>query len=307
MRRNIAPANREQPRIRRHIVEYRWDKLDNRPCGTGVPAILVLVPFARAIDAEIHYEDSGGHGPVVLLGHEFFMDRTMFASQVAALSPEFRIVTWDARGHGDTRDQGLPFSYWTSARDALTVLDQLRVERAIVGGTSQGGFSAIRTALLAPDRVAALILIATEAHAPTTHELDNSRRFLERWHEPRLRRQMAEHLAQWLIGEDAWYRAVWVKRWLARDPHATEVAAGCILGRDSILDRLPEITCPVLVIHPTQAGIARTNAVEMARRLTNSRFVEIEAARQAVNMTHPAQVNSVIRKFLRETVLTQSH
>ncbi|MGW4243309.1 hypothetical protein ACWELQ_12490, partial [Nocardia sp. NPDC004722] len=33
---------------------------------------------------QAHYEDSGGEGPVVLLGHEFLMDRTMFASQQAA-------------------------------------------------------------------------------------------------------------------------------------------------------------------------------------------------------------------------------
>jgi pimeloyl-ACP methyl ester carboxylesterase len=266
----------------------------------------VLVPFARAIDAEIHYEDSGGNGPAVLLGHEFFMDRTMFASQVAALSPDFRIIAWDARGHGRTRDEGLPFTYWTAARDTLTVLDQLRVERAVVGGTSQGGFSALRTALLAPARVAALILIATEAHAPTPRELETSRRFLDRWYAPCARRTLAEHLAQWLIGDDAWYRAVWTKRWLTRDPWATEVAAGCLLGRDSILERLPEITCPALVIHPTKAGVPREHAVEMARGLANSRYLEIEGARQAVNMTHPVQVNTAIREFLRDTAVSRT-
>ncbi|WP_280427584.1 alpha/beta fold hydrolase, partial [Nocardia brasiliensis] len=97
------------------------------------------MPFARAIDADIHYEDSGGSGPVVLLAHEFFMDRTMFAAQMAALAPEFRIVSWDARGHGRTRDEGLPFTYWTAARDALTVLDHVGAERAVVGGTARGG------------------------------------------------------------------------------------------------------------------------------------------------------------------------
>ncbi|NKY50472.1 alpha/beta fold hydrolase [Nocardia vermiculata] len=263
------------------------------------------MPFAHAIDAEIHYEDTGGRGPVVLFGHEFFMDRTMFASQASALSPQFRIVTWDARGHGCTRDEGLPFTYWTAARDALTVLDQLGVERAVVGGTSQGGFSALRTALLAPERVAALILISTEAHSPTPRELETSRRFLDRWREPNVRRALAAHMAHWLIGDDAGYRALWTERWLARDPHAIEVAAGCLLTRDSILDRLPEITCPTLVIHPTRAGIPRSHVLEMTHRLSTARFVEIEGGRQAVNMTHPTQVNSVIREFLRGEVLTR--
>ncbi|BEK93237.1 3-oxoadipate enol-lactone hydrolase [Nocardia seriolae] len=266
-------------------------------------AILYLVPFARAIDAEIHYEDSGGEGPVVLLGHEFLMDRTMFASQQAALTPEFRIVTWDARGHGRTRDEGLPFTYWTSARDALTVLDQLAVERAVVGGISQGGFIALRTALLAPDRVAALVLLSSEAHEPTPAELTNARKFLDKWCEEAPRPALAEYLARWLIGDDDWYRAVWVKRWLARDPNATEVAAGALLGRDSVLDRLPEITCPTLVIHPTRSGVPRAHARELADRLPDARYVEIEGARQTVTMTHPVAVNTAIREFLRDLAI----
>jgi pimeloyl-ACP methyl ester carboxylesterase len=256
------------------------------------------VPFARAIDAEIHYQDSGGDGPVVLLGHEFFMDATMFASQVAALAPDFRVVTWDARGHGRTRDEGLPFTYWTAARDALTVLDQLGVRRAVVGGTSQGGFSALRTALLAPDRVAALVLIATEAHGATAQELEAAHRFLDRWAGPGSRYALAEHLAHRLIGNDPWYCTMWAQRWVTRDPRATEAATSCLLGRDNILDRLPEITCPALVIHPTRASISRRNALELAAGLPNSRFVEIEGGRQAVTMTHPSTVNAVIHDFL---------
>ncbi|NNH71970.1 alpha/beta fold hydrolase [Nocardia uniformis] len=264
------------------------------------------MPFAHAIDAEIHYEDSGGDGPVVLLGHEFLMDRTMFASQRAALTPEFRIVTWDARGHGRTRDKGLPFTYWTSARDVLTVLDQQGVRRAVVGGTSQGGFTALRTALLAPERVAALILISTEAHEPSDLELENAKKFLDKWYEDGPRPALAEHLAQWLIGDDAWYRAVWVKRWLARDRYATAVAAGCFLTRDSILDRLPEITCPALVIHPTNSGFSRAHARELAERLPDSRYLEVEGARQTVNMTHPVTVNAAILEFLREQAVSRA-
>ncbi|MFI1915160.1 alpha/beta fold hydrolase [Nocardia sp. NPDC020380] len=258
------------------------------------------MPFARAIDAEIHYQDSGGDGSVVMLGHEFLMDRTMFASQDAALTPEFRLVSWDARAHGDTRDEGLPFTYWTCARDALTVMDQLCVERAVLGGISQGGFIALRTALLAPERVAALILISTEAQEPTAQELANARRFLDKWHDEPLRPALADHLARNLIGDDDWYRGVWAKHWLTRDPAALTVAAGALLERDSLLDRLSEITCPALIIHPTQSGIPHTHALELAARLPDARYVEVEGARRTVNLTHPVAVNSAIREFLRD-------
>lgn len=268
-------------------------------------AILYLVPFARAIDAEIHYEDSGGGGPVLLLGHEFLMDRTMFASQIAALTPEFRLVSWDARGHGRTRDEGLPFTYWTCARDALTVLDHLGVERAVVGGISQGGIIALRTALLAPERVTALVLLTTEAHEPLPAELANARRFLDKWYDDGPRPALAEHLARWLIGDDDWYRAVWVKRWLTRDPNATEVAASAMLGRDAVLDRLAEIACPTLIVHPTHSGVPLAHARELAARLPDARYLEIEGARQTVNMTHPVAVNNAIRQFLREPAVSR--
>ncbi|TDP39873.1 pimeloyl-ACP methyl ester carboxylesterase [Nocardia ignorata] len=267
-----------------------------------VLAILVLVPFARAIDADIYYEDSGGTGPVVLLAHEFFMDRTMFEAQQTALAPEFRVVAWDARGHGRTRDQRLPFTYWTAARDALTVLDALGVERAIVGGTAQGGFTALRTALVAPERVAALILISTEAHGPTREQSTATQRFLDEWHDRGSREEAATQLADWLIGDDNHYREIWTRRWVGDAHNGLDAAVGCLLGRDSVLERLPEITCPALVIHATHSGIAGKRARMLADGLTASTYVEIDGARLGVTMTHAEPVNAAIGRFLRERV-----
>jgi 3-oxoadipate enol-lactonase len=56
-----------------------------------------------------------------------------------------------------------PFSYWDSARDVLALLGHLGIERAVLGGMSQGGFLGLRAAMLAPERVAGLILIDSEA------------------------------------------------------------------------------------------------------------------------------------------------
>ncbi|MFM8793484.1 MAG: alpha/beta fold hydrolase, partial [Acidimicrobiales bacterium] len=87
----------------------------------------------------IAYEDTGGTGPAVILSHGFLMDHSMFDAQVAALRATHRVITWDERGFGGTRVTG-EFSYWDSARDALGLLDHLGIDRAVVGGMSQGGF-----------------------------------------------------------------------------------------------------------------------------------------------------------------------
>lgn len=266
-------------------------------------AIVDRVPFARAIDADIYYEDSGGTGPVVLLAHEFLMDRTMFAAQQAALAPEFRIVAWDARGHGRTEDQRLPFTFWTAARDSLTVLDTLGVERAVVGGTAQGGFTALRTALVAPERVSGLVLISTEAHGPAREMSTATRRFLDIWNDRGSRAHAAERLADWLIGEDEWHRDLWIRQWMSHDHSGLDAAVGCLLGRDDVLGRLHEITCPVLVVHPTASGIADHRARALADGLPAATYLEITGARLGVSMTHPDLVNTAVRRFLRERVL----
>ena len=121
------------------------------------------MPFADVNGQRINYEDSGGDGPPVILAHGFLMDHEMFAPQVAALSPEFRVITWDERGFGETEFDGRPFTYWDSAADCLGLLDHLGIDRAVVGGMSQGGFLSLRAALPSPERIRALVLIDTQA------------------------------------------------------------------------------------------------------------------------------------------------
>ena len=120
------------------------------------------MPVAAANGIEINYADSGGQGPAVVFSHGYLMDHSMFDRQVTALAPQYRVITWDQRGHGGTRATGA-FTYWDSAADVLALLDQLGVERAVLAGMSQGGFLSLRAALTAPDRVQALVLIDSQA------------------------------------------------------------------------------------------------------------------------------------------------
>src|ERR1700722_9085146 len=99
----------------------------------------MAMPFAAVNGQRAYFEDSGGHGAPVIFSHGFLMDHEMFNPQVAALAGEFRCITWDERGFGQTEASG-PFTYWDSADDALALLTYLGVERAFLVGMSQGGF-----------------------------------------------------------------------------------------------------------------------------------------------------------------------
>lgn len=84
------------------------------------------------------------------------------------LSAGFRIVRWDARGHGDSAGTPDPDTFrWDElARDALALADALEIDRFAAGGVSMGAATALHAAVLAPDRISALVL----ALAPTAYE-----------------------------------------------------------------------------------------------------------------------------------------
>ena len=76
-----------------------------------------------------------------------------------------RVISYDARGHGESSPAGPPEAYTYDAlvADAVAVLDALGVERAIVAGQSMGSATAVGLALRHPERVGALAVV-TPAH-----------------------------------------------------------------------------------------------------------------------------------------------
>src|SRR5215217_3963312 len=83
--------------------------------------------------------------------------------QIEAFADDYRIVTSDQRGFGQTEFDSQPFSYWDSADDCLGLLDDLALDRVVLGRMSQGGFISLPAALKAPERVRALILMGTQS------------------------------------------------------------------------------------------------------------------------------------------------
>ncbi len=259
------------------------------------------MPFADVRGQRIHYQDSGGNGPPVILAHGFLMDQSMFDPQVAALSPEYRVIRWDERCFGETTTDGKAFSYWDSALDCLALLDHLGIDRAVVGGMSQGGFLSLRAALTAPERVVGLLLLSTQAGVEDPETLAGFQQMVDTWSEHGPLDELVNGVAS-LILNDETENARWIATWKQRDKAFMAEAGRCLLTRDDITDRLAEIACPALVVHGTaDAGIVPERAADMASRLADCRgVVWVQGAAHAPNLTHSDQVNPPVLEFLRE-------
>ncbi|CAB4651807.1 unannotated protein [freshwater metagenome] len=246
----------------------------------------------------IAYKDSGGPGPVVMLSHGFLMDHSMFDAQVDALRTQYRVITWDERGFGGTKATG-EFTYWDSARDVLGLMDHLGIHAAIVGGMSQGGFLSLRTALLAPDRVKALILIDTQAGTEAPETIEPYNQLHAAWLEHGAV-AVQDVIASIILGPGSWDE--WYAKWSVLQPEQFSLAFNCLMHRDDITDRLAEIKCPALIIHGTDDVAIPMEKAELLRSGLGgeSSLVAIQGGPHAANMTHPEPVNAAIVQFLEK-------
>jgi len=258
------------------------------------------MPFADVNNQRLRFDDSGGDGPAVIFSHGFLMDREMFAPQIAALAPEFRVIAWDERGFGETEFDGEPFTYWDSAADCLGLLDHLGIDRAVLGGMSQGGFLSLRAALSAPERVRALVLIDTQAGVEDPARLPAYRQMQETWLQVGPVDELAETIANLIIGDPV-LNEVWIAKWRGLPLESMRAPGDCLFDRDDISERLGEISCPAIVLHGTaDQSIEIERAEELCRGLSGcAGVVRIEGAPHASNLTHPDLVNPPLLEFLQ--------
>jgi len=249
--------------------------------------------------ATIAYDDTGGSGPAVVLGHGFLMDRTMFEHQVKALRDSHRVITWDQRGFGETVYDDHPFTFWDSAADILALMDHLGIDHAVVGGMSQGGFLALRVALLAPERVRGLILLDTQAGPEDAEVIPLYQGMIDAWVESGPTDELAEVTASLIIG-DPELSATWIAIWRGRPQESLRNPGQTLLEREGICDRLAEITAPAVVIHGTaDLSISMDKAEALAAGLVGcSGVVAVEGGPHAANMTHPGPTNDAVIAFL---------
>ncbi|WP_434596674.1 alpha/beta fold hydrolase [Pseudomonas sp. R4-83] len=119
------------------------------------------MPFFTVDGQALHYTDQGA-GPAVLLAGSYLWDHAMWAPQIAALAPHYRVIALDLWGHGESgRLPEGTSSLDDIARQAQALLDHLQIDRVTLVGLSVGGMWGVRLALSAPQRLNGLVLMDT--------------------------------------------------------------------------------------------------------------------------------------------------
>jgi len=118
----------------------------------------------NSLGATISYSvDGPSNAHVILFINSIGTTRELWSRQAAALDDRYRVITYDARGHGRS---SVPDGEYTIAQlggDALAILDAEHADAAHVCGISLGGITALWLGVHAPDRVRTLTAANTAA------------------------------------------------------------------------------------------------------------------------------------------------
>jgi pimeloyl-ACP methyl ester carboxylesterase len=130
------------------------------------------MPYVRNGDVRIHYQIEGSGQPLVLQ-HGFTDSLTSWydLGYVAPLKHDYMLILIDARGHGDSDKPHDIAAYAMEFRavDIVSVMNELRINRAHYFGYSMGGWIGFGMARHAPDRLRSLIVGGANA-APRSRE-----------------------------------------------------------------------------------------------------------------------------------------
>lgn len=104
------------------------------------------------------YLDSGGDGEILIALHAHFMQGKTFSQLADELSPQWRVVALDQRGHGYT-DHARSYTRKDYLDDISAFLKHLNIkEPVVIMGNSLGGVNAYQFAAQNPELIRAMII-----------------------------------------------------------------------------------------------------------------------------------------------------
>lgn len=256
----------------------------------------------RANGIEVDYAvDGPEEGPWLTFANSIASSRAMWEAQVAAFSDRYRVLSFDARGHGGTEATPPPYGFDTLVDDLIALWNALGVRTSHIIGLSLGGMVAVGTALRAPERVGALVVANSmmEATEPFVKSW-NDRIALAR--EQGLEPVVVPTLARWLTPafvEAHPERAEWVRDMIRGTSVDGFIGAAEALKTLDYRRRLKEIRLPALFIAGTEDVACPPAGVRAdAALVPGAEYAEIAAAAHISNLEQPDAFDRVVGDFL---------
>jgi pimeloyl-ACP methyl ester carboxylesterase len=280
------------------------------------------VQFCRTSDGvRIAYACVGNGPPLVWAAHwlshlAFSWESPVWRHWTEEFAKDYAFIHYDERGNGLSDWDNPEFSVDAFVRDLEAVVDALGLDRFALLGSSKGGSTAVAYAARHPERVSHLVLYGSFAQGWRIQANSANIEFRQAiitlirqgWAQdnPAIRQILTSLLLpDATLEEMGWFND------LQRISASAENAARLLQsnGEINVLDLLPGIAAPTLVLHCRDDASAPFEQGRLiASRIPGARFVPLESRNHILLPRDPAWAAFVseVRRFLCEGVPTMS-
>ena len=238
--------------------------------------------FIRTNHIQIHYEQTGGEKPALLLCHGITDNGRCMMRLAEHFASQFTVFLIDARGHGKSAKPEVGYTADHHADDLYGLIQALDLNNPILYGHSMGARTVSRLAAKYPALPKAVILEDPVYIIPLSNkEMTSSRQWVQqmpneirRWKTltEKERLQMAEE-----AGHPDWRDAdklEWAKAKIQVSPNVMSMSN----TMSTIPDDFPKITCPVLILKADDIEETKVKNETAAATLIDGKIIHVKGA-----------------------------
>ena len=261
------------------------------------------MPIANINGVDLNYEVAS-QGEAVVFLHGMTGSTQDWANQIAGLSPKYRIVAMDQRGHGKSAAPSKPEEYYVQVLvdDVIELLKMLDIKKFCLVGHSLSGRVALQSALDHQDMLAALVLVGTSSglRARDSEYAKLRRKVVE------LARSQGMEAA---FEYDAANNPMRIERF-KKYPEQREVARQKMLrtsvdaynyiggGWEPVTPRLSEIKVPTLICRGDEDVMTAESIQVLKEGIAGSELITFKGAGHSPHEDTPDAFNEALLKFL---------
>jgi len=250
---------------------------------------------------ELHGDTGNAARPWLVFSHSLACNSAMWRPQLAEFARDYRVLSFDTRGHWQSDVPAGPYTMEMLAEDAHCLLRELGIHKAHFAGLSMGGMIGQVLTLRHPDSIASLTIADSTSRWPAEAISVFAQRSqvalesgmaplvdatLARWFTPEFRKSNTDEVAR--IGD-----------MILHTPVAGYVGCSEAITKIDLTHRLREITCPIMVIvGDRDPGTPVSMSQEIHKNAPRSELVVIEHAAHLSNVEQPIAFNQTLRRFL---------
>lgn len=238
-----------------------------------------------------------GEGEPVVLIHGFPLDHSIWEEVVGYLQDNCQLIVPDLRGFGHSSSPASSYSLEDMASDIAGLLDHLGLEKARLVGHSMGGYIALAFARLYPNRVAGLVLVASQPQGDSPEQKKGRYETAGRVAEEGVNVVLEQMLAK--LSADKGIQASISKIITSQDPLGVAGALRAMAERSDSSPVLSGARFPILILHGDNDQLIPIQRAHSMKELSNKAdLIVLEGVGHMPMMEVPGDLAKELERFI---------